>query len=406
MTVWTERVKPALSRLGDWLIGIFVVAGLLTMPFVKPGEVRAKFVGDHPLPPEPALALLLLALAIATFSLLRRHHVWVNPARLTWDYAGDRDREVRRRLHLGLLSRFAVVGYLFVASGVVLGWPDLPLSGALTVAAGFYAVRWASRSSVWVALAGPFLLALAGVLLAGQALTGTTALWVVVGVLVVAGLVPRREAVRREELVRGWHARVLRSVSAAFGDALALLPTARPVPMRLRGVPRFVVAGIAARRAALPLAGLLVLAIPVLHTIFPVVDPVWWTAAGAYFVLVPLIGGLAEITTGSGLRRWLPADDRELKYTAIAVLLVVALVWIGATVLFGLPVRPATPLAALLAAWSAVRTVTRPQIDYTPPASVDAGGVYLPVGLLTQVLRGPDLLVVGSVVLAAYFHSS
>ncbi|SDC87506.1 hypothetical protein [Actinokineospora iranica] len=375
----------------------FVVVGLLTLPFYKADDLREKFVGSHVVPPGAALAVLLLALAVATLSLLRRDHVWINPAHLTWDDSGDRDRPIRLRLRLAWAVRFGVVGYLFAAAALVLGWPPLGLSAVLFVATAVFAYRWAARPvRGWaVELAVPFLLAVLAALFAGGAV-----LWAAAAVLAVAALgatgPPGRA--RRDELVRGWNARVLRSVSAAFGDFLALLPTARPVKLRLTNTVRYVVAGVLARRQALPLALLLALAVPVLHRVFPVVDPLWWTGLGAYFVALPFGGALTDLRV-AGRRRWLPATNRTIKATTLVVLTVVGLAWAGLTVLFGLPFAPAAlPIAAL----AAVRTAARPDIDFTVQGAVDVGGMYAPIGLVYQLVRGPDLLLFGLLVVSGF----
>ncbi|GLW92269.1 hypothetical protein [Actinokineospora globicatena] len=390
-------MRQVLARLSDSALVVFVLGGLLSLPFYKADGLRERFVGAHAVAPGSTTAVLLVSLAIAVFSLLRRNHVWANPAQLTWDDHGDRAKSLRRRLWLALLSRFAVVGYVFVAAGLILGWPsDLPLVGALIAASALFGFRWANRPQSWPELGGPFLLALAGVLFAGPIV-----LWGVVAVLTLAAF-PSGRAVRRDVLVRGWNARILRSVSAAFGDALALLPPARAVRVRPSNPLRFALAGALARRSALPFAVLVLLATPVLRHAFPVVGSVWWVGLGAYFSTVPFAGGLAEVIRTPGLRRWVPTSTRVLKFAALAVLTVTAAVWAATAVLLGLSF---VPLAVPLVAWAVVRTVTRPDIDYTAGVSTDVGGVYLPVGLVFQVLRGPDLLLFGLLVLS-YFHSS
>ncbi|WP_026423469.1 hypothetical protein [Actinokineospora inagensis] len=390
----TRRTRRALTWLGDAALPIFVGGGLLGLPFYQTAQVRGRFLGTHPATAGATLALVLLALAIAVFSLLRRDHVWANPAELTWRDRPDRDRPLRTRLTVALLLRYAVVGYLFAAGGVLLGWPDLPLTAALAASSALFAFRWANRPRTWVELVAPLGLAAAGVLFAAPVV-----LWCAVGVLTVVALVPLKRALpaRRDELVAGWNARVVRSVSAAFGDVLMLLPRAHPVRMRLIDPPRIALASFLGRRTALPFAVLLALAVPVLHHVFPLVGSTWWTAPGAYLAVMPFAGGLSDMTRVDGLRRWVHTDAKALKYAMFAVLTAAAAVWVTVTWLLGLPVAPyAVPLAAA----AAVRTVTRPNLDYGGGgASVDAGGVYTPVGLLGQLFRGPDLLVLGTVVL-------
>ncbi|MBM7770826.1 hypothetical protein JOD54_001030 [Actinokineospora baliensis] len=264
------------------------------------------------------------------------------------------------------------------------------------MSSALFAYRWANRPSVWFELAAPFVLALSGVLFVGPEV-----LWVLAAALAAASF-PRGKPVKRGDLVRGWNAHILRSVSVAFGDVLSLLPQGRPVHMRLTDPFRFAVAGVLARRSALPLAVLLAMAVPVLRHVFPVVSSAWWAGLGAYLAVLPFAGGLAEVVRIAGLRRWVPATTRSLKLAAFAVLGVAAALWTAATALLGLPF---VPLVVPLAAWAVVRTVTRPDLDYGAGTAVDVGGLYTPVGLVAQLLRGPDLLLLGVLVLS-YFHSS
>ncbi|GAA3007777.1 hypothetical protein [Actinokineospora diospyrosa] len=389
-------MKRWLTWLSDSSLTVLVVLGLLSLPFYKAEDLRQKFVGAHAVEPGATMALLLLTLAAAVLSVLRRDHVRANPAQLTWDDHGDRDRKIRGGLWVALLVRFVAVGYVAVSAGLILGWPDLPLAAALTASSALFAFRWANRPYAWFELAAPLALALSGVLFVGPVV-----LWVLAAALAVASF-PRRRRVKRIELVRGWNARILRSVSAAFGDVLALLPPGRPVRLRLTDPFRFALAGVLARRSALPLAVLLALAVPVLRHVFPVVSPAWWAGLGAYLAVLPFAGGLAEVIRTAGLRRWVSPTTKTLKFAALVVLTVAAALWTAATALLGLPF---VPLAVPLAAWAVVRTVTRPDVDYTAGASVDVGGLYSPVGLVVQLLRGPDLLLLGVLVLS-YFHSS
>jgi len=56
------------------------------------------------------------------------------------------------------------------------------------------------------------------------------------------------------------------------------------------------------------------------------------------------------------------------------------------------------PVLAVVAA-SVVRTATRPPVDYSTPAATDTPFGQAPVHLVGQLLRGPDLVLIG--VLAA-----
>ncbi|MGX7823927.1 hypothetical protein ACTG9Q_02425 [Actinokineospora sp. 24-640] len=368
----------------------FVGAGLLTLPFSKAGLLRERFVGEHAVPDNALTAVVLVALAVAVMSLLRRDFVRAHPARLTWEDTGDRAGLVRGGLRAAWAVRFGVVGYLFVAAGLVLGWSALPALPAVAVAAAGFAYVAARRARrAWLEYLVPFGLAVAGAAFVSPGWLWGVAAGLVAATAVVWGPVARP---RRAELVRGHQAHVVRSVAAAFGDVLALLPRARPAPGRLGGAPRFVVSGVVARRGMVAAAVLLALAMPVLHAVFPVVAPVWWAGLGAYVAVLPFAGGLVEITQVAGLRRWLPEPDTALWLSALVVVLVVAGLWLALAALAGLPAAPA---AVPVVAAAVVRTVTRPALDYSPSPAIDVVGAYVPVNLVRQLARGPLLLVVG-----------
>ena len=368
----------------EWALPLVVVAGLLALPFYRAELLRERFIGDHLIPDSALTGVVLLGLAVALLSLLRRDFIRAHPAALTWN--GPREVDMRRAWAV----RFGAVGYLFAAAGSLLGWPGAPQLALVFAAAatfGYVAARRARKA--WLECAVVFGLASAGAFFAGPGW-----LWVVAGGLVVAtGLAsgpPHRAG--RAELVRGYRAHVLRSVAASFGDVLAVLPSPRPTRMRLGTTLRFVVAGVAARRGMLAAAVLLALAAPVLHAVFPVVAPVWWAGIGAYAATLPFAGGLGDATRVAGLRRWLPQTDVELWATAVVVLMVVAGLWLALATLAGLP---AVPQAIPLAAAAVARTVSRPDLDYSPSPALDVGGLYLPVNLVRQLVRGPLLLLVG-----------
>ncbi|MGW5051082.1 hypothetical protein [Actinokineospora sp. NPDC004072] len=369
-------------------LAAFIGVGLLALPFYRTELLHERFIGAHAVPANALNAVVLLATAVAILSLLRRDFVRAHPARLTWDDTGDRARLVHGPMVRAWAVRFGIVGYLLVAAGQVLGWSGWPAALAVVLAGAAYAYSAARRVRRGEHLA-PFALAVAGALFAPAAW-----LWAIAAALLVAAAAvwgpPARPG--RRELVRGHNAHVVRSVAAAFGDVLSLLPRPRPTRGRLDSTLRLVVSGIAARRGMLAAAALLALAAPVLHAVFPVVAPVWWAGLGAYFAVLPLAGGLAEATAVAGLRRWLPQSDTELWLTAVVVLMVVAGLWLAAAVLAGLPAAPAAvPVAAVAVA----RTVSRPDLDYTPGPTADVGGVALPANLVRQLVRGPFLLVIG-----------
>ncbi len=192
----------------------------------------------------------------------------------------------------------------------------------------------------------------------------------------------------------------------SFLDLLALLPAGREVrwarALDGRGVlARFVVAGLLARHRALPLAGLLVLAVATLHRLFPSVDPVWWIGAGGYLAALPFTGALAQIHQVPGLRRWVGCSDRALRASATGVLVAVVAVWAAVLAVLGVPLSWPAGLAVLLASAAVVRTVTRAPLNYANLGLVSVVGVLVPVGLLVQLAHGPDLLVLGLLLLGA-----
>lgn len=415
-------------RRAEWAVPALVLAGLVALPFYRADLLRERLIGE--VAPHALSGLVLAASAVAVLSLLRRDFVRLHPALLTWP-SGDsdaarrpawprigavlrpgrasRDRAAvascglrpgrasgdRAAVALGGLRRawavrFGVVGYLFVAGGAVLGWDDAAPLAAVVAAAGLFAYVAALRErTAWLEHLVVFGLAAAGAGFVGAAWLSGIAAGLLVATAIAWGPVVRP---RRADLVAGHWAHVVRATSAAFGDVLAVLPRPRPTRMRLGGTLRVAVAGVVARRAMVAAALLLALVAPVLHAVFPAVAPVWWVGAGAYAATLPFAGGLADLTRVDGLRRWLPQTDTELWAAALIVLALVAGLWLAAAALAGLPV---TPAAAPLAASAAVRTATRPHLDYTPTPALDLAGAYVPAGLLRQLVRGPLLLVVG-----------
>jgi hypothetical protein len=379
----------------EWALPVFVVAGLLTLPLYRADLLRERFVGAHELPGGALGAVVLAALAVAVMSLLRRDFLRLHPARMTWDDPADRGAIVRRGLLRAVAARFAVVGYLFVAAGPVLGWTGAPaLPAVIGSAAVFAYVAARRRRRGWLEIAVPF-----GLAAAAAMFPGTGWLWAVAAALLLAAALAWGPVHRpgRRELVDGHKAHVVRAVAAAFGDVLALLPRAQPTRLRLGGAWRFVLGGVVARRGMLAAALLIALTVPVLHAVFPVVAPAWWAGLGAYFAVLPFAGGLTDITRVAGLRRWLPQSDTEIWLAAAIVLAVLAGLWMTAAVLAGLP---AAPQAIPIAAAAVARTAGRPDLDYSPGPAVDIGGVYMPVNLVRQLLRGPLLLFFGITVVA------
>ena len=416
MTAVLRRAGSWLYRLSDRAVGLFLLVGLLVSPFFQAHDIRAELST----PAGAGLAVLLLALGLAWYSLLRRGFVWLDPARLTWDDTTDaRIGVLGRRLWAGWLVRFAAVGYVAVLMAVLFGGAG-PAEAALFGAVALLAVvvgrrrpgRWGTLVEYTVA-AG--LVVLAGV--AALVAVPPVVLLVLAGAAVLASVAAwsRRPAVAvlagRDELVAGYLRRLVRRVTVSVGDVLSLLPV--PGPLRWPGVFagrgvafRFVAAGVLARRSALLPSALLVFVVAVLHHVAPVINPVFLVGVGVYLACVPFAAGLAQLSAVPGLRRWLGSTDIRLRLATAAVLAVVAAVWLGLVAVFAVPVTVSGCLAAVVAVGAVVRTVTRPALDFgNMGIAVTPSGYLVPVGLLVQLGHGPELLVVG-IVLVGFLLSA
>jgi hypothetical protein len=411
------RFGSWLYRISDRLLMALFLGGVLVTPFFQAGPPRAQL---HSGTVTTGAAALFLGLCLAWRSLLRRDFVWLAPARLTWADASDaRIGQIGRRLWVGWLVRLLAVAYVTALAILLLGGnPWLPAGYAVFGGVGVCAVALARRRrgpvTVWLGnLVVLGLAALAG--LCAVRPVGSTWLWVVAGAAVVGAVVlvvgsgsPRRPSVAacagRDELVRGYLARLVRRVSVTFGDALALLPASRPIPWTrlLAGravVVRFALFGVLARAGSLVLSLLLVIAAAVLHRVFPLVDSAWVVGAGAYFAALPCAATLAQLRGVPSLRRWLGCTDMTLRLVTAAVVLVVVAVWFGLVGVLGVPVTGATGLAAVVAVGAVVRTVGRPALDYgNVGVTVTPDGNLVPVGLIVQLVRGPEVLVIGLLV--------
>ncbi|OLR90932.1 hypothetical protein [Actinokineospora bangkokensis] len=369
-------------RGGEWVVPGLVTAGVLVTPLVDPRALDPWVADD----PAAVLPFALALSALAAYSVLRGAHVWADPARLTWEPGDDRDKRVRRRLLLTGGVRFAAVFYAAVVACLVVGEQD---SKALISVAGFGAAALVSASRKSPdGLLDPA---------AAVVVAYWPGLWVGLGTVLgsaLGGLWRPKHVPTRDELVRGWRARQVRSTSVLFGDLLGLLPAARPVRrLRVRGAGGVVLAGALGRWPALPLVALVVLTAPLVARVVTGVPGLVWVAVAAYLAALPFAGALAEVHRVRGLARWVPARKRVLVAWTGLLALVVGGVAVGGVALLGLPFEP---LAAPVAALAVLRTVTRPQVDYAALGVVPVGMGVLPVGLVYQVLRGPDLLAAGA----------
>lgn len=414
MTAVLRSAGGWLYRISDRELGLFLATGLLVSPFYQAHDIRAELS----VPAGAGLAVLLLGLGLAWYSLLRRGFVWLDPARLTWDDTTDaRIGVLGRRLWAAWLVRFAAVGYVTVLIAVLLGGANAAeavLFGAVALLAAVVGRRRPGRVGTWL----EYTMTAAFAALAGVAALVTVppvALLVPAGLAVVAAVVAwsgrlRRPPVAvlagRDELVGGYLRRLVRRVTVSVGDVLSLLPVAGPLRWRGlfagRGVAfRFVTAGVLARRSALLPSALLVIVVAVLHHVAPVISPVCLVGVGVYLACVPFAAGLAQLSAVPGLRRWLGCTDIGLRLATAVVLAVVAAGWLGLVAAFAVPVTVSGCLAAVIAVGAVVRTVTRPALDYgNMGVAATASGYLLPVGMLVQLAHGPELLAVGLVLVA------
>jgi hypothetical protein len=412
------RVGRWLYRISDAVLITIGLAALASSPFYHVEEVRSKLIGTAVAPPFAVFAVLCLGLGLAGRSLLRRDFVWQDPAKLTWSDATDsRIGAIGRRLWSGWAIRFALVAYATAGGAVLFGgslnWVTVgvALFVGVAVLALVTARRRATRRVRWAEQGASLILPLLGGLLAVRSLAPFW-LWTAVGLAGLAAVAllfgsgpPRRPATatgaRRAELVARFNDRLVRRMSVAFLDLLALLPAPRPMPWaRLFAGPavvvRFVVAGVLARRAALLLGLLLVWAVAVVHLVFPLLSPVWLVGVGAYFVAMPFAAVLAKLHQQPGLRRWLGCTDLELRLATTGLVVAVMVLWLALVVAFGVSLSQVTALAALIACGAVIRTAGRPALDYgNVGTAVTPDGNLVPFGLIVQLARGPEVLIIG-----------
>ncbi|GAA3057992.1 DUF6297 family protein [Actinokineospora globicatena] len=389
-------------------LAVVLAVGIGGAPFYQPEATRDALVGDTVPPSNAALVVVCLGVAVAWWSTQGRGYLWADPAKLTWDdLTAPRSAALSRRLTLGWAARWAALAYGAAVSGVVLGWDGFLYAAILSAAFGFLALSAARVRSpgVWES-ALPLLLAALGSYAAFRIPLVVSSGLAFVGGFLLLRRQPLAEAVGRQELVRNFAARMTQRVSVAFLDVWGLLPPARP--LALRGIfarrpilLRYLLAGVLARPRALVGAALIAVIAAALHRVFPAVPPVWWTAIGGYLAAIPFAAPVAQLRRTPGLRRWLNHSTLTVKLTAAAVLALVAALWLAAVTALGIDWTTTSLVAVPLAAAAAVRSVTRDPIDFANVGMVDLGGVLVPMGLVVQVARGIDVLVLGAVLLAA-----
>jgi hypothetical protein len=382
-------------------LGAFLVVGVLTMAFFRLDKLRADLgSGADP------LALLLVITAVTWWSLLPRSFVWRDPADLTWRDFGDTDRAtiVSRRLLGHWLGRVLALGYLLALLAALVAAPAVwVLAGvAALVGAAFLALSVVRTSPVRFEWPVPLVLAVAAVV----ASPGPSALFVLAAALVVAGAVRFRPGpppiadASRQELVDGWRDRVLRVGGVQFLDLALLLPAARPARrLRLSGGVRLAWLGVLGRTRHVPTAALLAVTAVAVHRTFPAPPAVAVFAVFGYAALVPLVAGLGELWRSPGRRRWVGLGDVSLRWHHLLVATALAAAWaVPVWLLGGWGVEVLVTVPVLAA--STIRTMTRRAPSYDNLMPVDTPMGSLPIRLILQTFRGPDLGALALVVMA------
>ncbi len=373
-------------------LGAFLVVGALTMAFFRLDELRAKLgAGTDP------LALLLVVTAVTWWTLLPRSFVWRHPADLTWRDVADTDRAtiVSRRLAGHWLWRVLVLGYLLAVLAALAAAPaEWVLAGAAALVSTAFLALAAVRTSP-TRLEGVVPLALAGAAVVVE--PGPVVLVALAAVLVAAGAVRYRPGMPpiadagRQALVDGWRDRVLRVSGVQFMDLALLLPPARPARrLRLRGGLRLAWLGVLGRARHVPTAALLAVTAVAVHRTFPALPGVVVFTLFGYASLVPLVAGLGELWRSPGRRRWVGLGDVALRWHHLVVAAVLAAGWaVPVWAAGGWDVNVLVTVPVLAAC--AVRTMTRRAPAYDNLVPVDTPMGALPVRLVLQTLRGPDL---------------
>jgi len=113
-----------------------------------------------------------------------------------------------------------------------------------------------------------------------------------------------------------------------------------------------------------------------------------------YVAVNALAAGLRTVSRSAALRRSLGRSDGWLRGVHLTVPVVGALIFVVATAWAGRSFVPVFDLALAVGLSLAVlRSATRPPMVYDTAWLVTPLGV-VPVGLITQIIRGPDLAVV------------
>lgn len=369
-------------------LAVFLVGGVLTIAFFRLELLRGYLGITTP------GTLLLVGTAIAWWSLLPRSFVWLDPADLTWRDFGALDRVslIRRRLTTGWLVRLLALGYLLALLAALTRAPVLWVVASASVLAGAALLAFAvvRRPRTVPTVEALVVLAVATVapdpatqlvLAAGMATAGLA--------LVRGG--PSVTDVTRPVLVDGWRERVLRVSGVQFLDLALMLPAARPTrPHALTSTHRLAWLGVAGRLRHLPTAVLLGIAAVAAHRTLPTLPDALVFGLFGYLALLPLTAGLGELWRSPGRRRWVGATDTALRWHHLLVATTLGVTW-------GLPVcllggwSPTVLAAIPVVAACAVRTMTRKAPTYDNLVPVDTGMGTMPIRLVMQTLRGPEV---------------
>jgi hypothetical protein len=118
---------------------------------------------------------------------------------------------------------------------------------------------------------------------------------------------------------------------------------------------------------------------------------------GAYLAANRLTGGLRTVSRSPGLRRALGGSDSTLRLVHLVVPWVGAVLWWLLTWPAGPHLAGVEPLIVVAVVGAAYRAATRPPMAYGG-AAVDTPFGLIPVDLIRQVIRGPDVLAVAIVI--------
>ncbi|WP_051386294.1 hypothetical protein [Actinokineospora inagensis] len=396
-----------MNDLPSKVLAVVLAVGIAGVPFYQPDQTRDLLLGGVVVPANATLAVVCLGLAVAWWSTQGRGYLWADPARLTWDdFTEPRPDKLSRRMVLGWAARWVVLAYGAAVAVVVLGWSGIACAAVLFAAVGFLALAAARVRSpgAWEWLL-PLVLASAGSYAVNPLVLGGFAVLAVVGGVLLLRGESWAETAGRGELVGRYSTRMARRTSIAFLDVWGLLPPAKPLDLprvfaRRPILPRYLVAGVLARGRSVAAAGLTALVVAAAHRIFPAVPAVWWVGIGAYLAVIAFAAPVAQLNRTPGLRRWLNRSTLVVKLAATAVLAVTGALWLGSVTLLGIGFTPASLLAVVVATTAAVRSVTRAPVDFANVGMVDIGGLMVPLGLVVQVARGIDGLVLGIAFLA------